>query len=68
MSTEELPDHWAEASLGDIVHKLVDGSHNPPPKQSSGLPMLSAVNKSWLSKIGQGFKWKFCSPAALRWL
>ena len=44
MSIEGLPGHWAEASLGDIVHKLVDGSHNPPPKQSFGFPMLSAVN------------------------
>jgi hypothetical protein len=26
------------------------------------------LEESWLSKIGQGFKWKFCSPAALRWL
>jgi type I restriction enzyme S subunit len=41
---EEFPNHWIEARLGDIVHKLVDGSHTPPPKQSSGLPMLSAVN------------------------
>jgi hypothetical protein len=23
---------------------------------------------SWFSKFGQGFKWRFCSPAALRWL
>jgi hypothetical protein len=28
----------------------------------------STRRESWLSKIGQGFKWKFCSPAALRWL
>jgi type I restriction enzyme, S subunit len=27
-----------------ITEKIVDGSHNPPPKQSSGFPMLSARN------------------------
>ena len=30
--------------LRDVVTKLVDGSHNPPPKQDSGKPMLSARN------------------------
>lgn len=35
---------WETRSLRDLVTKLVDGSHNPPPKQDSGLPMLSARN------------------------
>jgi type I restriction enzyme S subunit len=39
-----FPMHWAVAPLADIVSKLVDGSHNPPPKNSQGLPMLSALN------------------------
>lgn len=46
MSNNELPIWWARAPLGKITRKLVDGSHNPPKKQLSGLPMLSAVNIS----------------------
>lgn len=44
MMPGEYPLHWVETRLRDIVNKLVDGSHNPPPKQAAGLPMLSAVN------------------------
>lgn len=33
-----------EKSLRELVIKLVDGSHNPPPKQDAGQPMLSARN------------------------
>jgi type I restriction enzyme S subunit len=40
----DLPEGWVTATLGDIVSKLVDGSHNPPPKQTKGRPMLSARN------------------------
>jgi type I restriction enzyme S subunit len=40
----DLPNHWVVAPLKDIVSKLVDGSHNPPPKMPQGLPMLSAIN------------------------
>lgn len=39
-----LPEVWTEASLAEVTSKLVDGSHNPPPKQAVGLPMLSARN------------------------
>ncbi|MCU7804736.1 MAG: restriction endonuclease subunit S [Candidatus Thiodiazotropha sp. (ex Lucinoma borealis)] len=39
-----IPDGWATSPLRDISEKLVDGSHNPPKKQDSGLPMLSARN------------------------
>jgi len=39
-----LPDGWQSVPLKRIVTKLVDGSHNPPAKQESGHPMLSARN------------------------
>ena len=39
-----LSDEWCEKPLRDVVTKLVDGSHNPPSKQDTGLPMLSARN------------------------
>lgn len=35
---------WQSFRLRDVVYKLVDGSHNPPPKQDHGRPMLSARN------------------------
>ncbi len=44
MEAGELPVGWVATSLSEIASKLVDGSHNPPAKQASGLPMLSAVN------------------------
>ena len=40
----ELPEGWIVVPLSEIVDKIVDGSHNPPPKQDSGRPMLSARN------------------------
>ena len=43
----ELPDppeNWLWVKLNDVTCKIVDGSHNPPPKQVSGIPMLSARN------------------------
>ncbi len=39
-----LPVGWTHASLAELTDKLVDGSHNPPPKASTGKPMLSARN------------------------
>src|SRR4030065_1700304 len=39
-----LPDGGESVPLRKVVTKLVDGSHNPPQKQDSGLPMLSARN------------------------
>ncbi len=39
-----IPKGWSVASLKDVTEKIVDGSHNPPPKQESGFPMLSARN------------------------
>jgi hypothetical protein len=37
----ELPEGWIVVPLSEVVDKIVDGSHNPPPKQDSGRPMLS---------------------------
>jgi type I restriction enzyme, S subunit len=39
-----LDGEWRQRPLREIVCKLVDGSHNPPPKQEHGYPMLSARN------------------------
>jgi type I restriction enzyme S subunit len=44
MADNEVPTWWEVAPLADVSSKLVDGSHNPPAKQSAGHPMLSAVN------------------------
>lgn len=41
---QKISGGWCEKPLRDLLTKLVDGSHNPPPKQDSGLPMLSARN------------------------
>ena len=41
---EPVPRDWIAVSLKAIVTKLVDGSHNPPSKRESGVPMLSARN------------------------
>jgi type I restriction enzyme S subunit len=41
---EWLPQHWAQATLAEVCKRIVDGSHNPPPGQPSGIPMLSARN------------------------
>ena len=35
---------WKETILNDISNKISDGSHNPPPKQQIGIPMLSGQN------------------------
>jgi len=40
----KLPESWVWTRLSDIAEKIVDGSHNPPPKQAMGIPMLSAQN------------------------
>jgi type I restriction enzyme S subunit len=44
VSVSEVNGAWQERRLRDAVTKLVDGSHNPPAKQDSGHPMLSARN------------------------
>lgn len=40
------PATWETTTLGSVCASITDGSHNPPPKQVSGKPMLSAVNIS----------------------
>lgn len=40
----DLPSGWVETTLGEVVGKLVDGSHNPPKAAETGKPMLSARN------------------------
>lgn len=40
----DLAGGWSITSLGKVVTKLVDGSHNPPAKRDVGRPMLSARN------------------------
>ncbi|MGH8761817.1 MAG: restriction endonuclease subunit S [Nitrosospira sp.] len=44
MGGHAIPGWWTAAHLSDVSSKIADGSHNPPAKQGSGLPMLSAVN------------------------
>lgn len=44
MSAVAADNAWQTYRLRDVVTKLVDGSHNPPPKQDQGRPMLSARN------------------------
>ncbi|MBE8967567.1 restriction endonuclease subunit S [Nostocales cyanobacterium LEGE 12452] len=39
-----LPQGWIVVPLSEVVDKIIDGSHNPPAKQDSGRPMLSARN------------------------
>ncbi len=35
---------WSKVQLGEILSLLKDGTHNPPPRTPSGVPMLSAVH------------------------
>jgi type I restriction enzyme, S subunit len=42
--TCDFPKGWCETDLISIASKITDGSHNPPKKQESGFPMLSARN------------------------
>ena len=39
-----IPENWGWVRLGEISSKITDGSHNPPPKRVSGIPILSAAN------------------------
>ena len=44
IDSKSLPLNWKCVALKEVVSKLVDGSHNPPAKNGSGYPMLSARN------------------------
>lgn len=39
-----FPKNWCEVDIKSVALKITDGSHNPPKKQASGFPMLSARN------------------------
>lgn len=39
-----LPEGWIWTTLDLVSKNITDGSHNPPSKQASGIPMLSARN------------------------
>ncbi|WP_205420568.1 restriction endonuclease subunit S, partial [Ursidibacter arcticus] len=40
----DIPESWVWVRLEDITSKITDGSHNPPPNNLSGIPILSAAN------------------------
>ncbi|VTU08916.1 type I restriction-modification system subunit S [Actinobacillus indolicus] len=40
----DIPESWVWATLDEITSKITDGSHNPPPNNLSGIPILSATN------------------------
>ncbi len=40
----EIPENWKWVRLVDILSKLTDGSHNPPPNSGLGYPVISAKN------------------------
>ena len=33
---------WRKRDLGEISNKITDGTHNPPPNEPNGIPVLSA--------------------------
>jgi len=55
--SEDLPNGWTARRLRDVVTKLVDGSHNPPPKEERGVPMLSARNVEGGRILFDRFRW-----------
>ncbi|MBT2700255.1 restriction endonuclease subunit S [Bacillus sp. ISL-40] len=40
----ETPHNWIWTNLDTVSSLVVDGSHNPPPKEKTGFPMLSGRN------------------------
>ncbi|WGE52804.1 restriction endonuclease subunit S [Actinobacillus equuli] len=40
----EIPESWVWVTLSNITSKITDGSHNPPPNNLTGIPILSAAN------------------------
>jgi len=51
-----MTQRWETRRLRDAVTKLVDGSHNPPRKQDSGYPMLSARNVEQGRIVFEGYR------------
>lgn len=42
----EIPESWKWVRLGEILNKLVDGTHNTPKYTASGIPFISVRNIS----------------------
>lgn len=42
----EIPDSWAWARLGSILHKLSDGTHSTPKYSEQGVPFISVKDVS----------------------
>jgi len=40
----EMPEHWGLIALKRVCNLLRDGTHLPPPRQESGVPLLSVRN------------------------
>jgi type I restriction enzyme S subunit len=40
----DIPVNWRWVRLGEVAVKITDGSHNPPPKKTSGYYVISAKN------------------------
>ena len=39
-----MPKGWCWCRLEEVLSKLTDGSHNPPPNSGEGYPVISAMN------------------------
>ena len=49
----EVPDEWIKTNLNAICRSIRDGTHTPPRRTSSGIPLLSAQNI-----MNNGINWK----------
>lgn len=57
-----FPASWSVTEMSELFTKIVDGSHNPPPAASDGVPMLSARNVENDKLTYEDFR--FISPGA----
>jgi type I restriction enzyme S subunit len=46
LSESELPPDWRAGELAELCVSIADGDHQPPPKQSNGIPFLVIGNIS----------------------
>jgi type I restriction enzyme S subunit len=46
LSESELPQKWRAGELAELCASIADGDHQPPPKQSQGIPFLVIGNIS----------------------
>ena len=42
----DIPESWTWCRLGDVIHKITDGTHQTPRYVSQGIPFLSVQNIS----------------------